>query len=986
MSLLAQEKVRLSLVKYGQAEGLSSYNIRQILQDKKGFLWVASQDGLAKFDGKTFISYTKQSPPKYQISGADVREIIEDTISNSLWVLPNRDRLDIINVLNGEVIRHIPIPPYAIEDWNITMTSSGNNLWIGSFCGLKILDTKKWKFITVPRIQYAKRQPAGTFEVNCIGRDNLNNLWVCYTGYGIVIYNYKTLKIIREVKLNELGDYLGNGNIRFNDFAQTGNNTMLFATSQGLKKITYDRNYALNINNSPVNKVGLLNYNAVNALQITNANEILISGNNHLYRFDIALNNHVIYDESLGEAESKWINYVQSIYKKGNKIWLGCQQGIAMMKTVNSPFSKYYYDEHTGNKLEHLRSICVLPSKNILCGLSSGLTMVNHTNNRFVILDTLHLYHHIFADKNKQVFLCRDDGMYVLKKQLITPLTDIYPEFKSFSTYTINSHVFLADSLVAMGTENDNGILIWNYKQHYVRKIDIHSRPALASNSVNNIYLDKKGQLWVLSDKVITVINKDFSSTRRLNLAINKQHAKIDLFFDMCESAGSYWVASYGNGIVEINDRLKVKKFIGLQDGLCNEGVYNVFNIGDSSLLITSNNGLSIYNIKQNKFKNYYSEDGLHSNAFEEVSAIIDQDQIYAGGINGFTKIDFAKLAINKVPPVFYYKNVDVKLGNGNNIVNTYLNNKNITIPSNWLQTSISFAGLNFDDPKRVTYKYRIMEIDTNWISNGYRDLINIIGLPPNTYTIEASAANEDGYWSASKTLVLKIKPKWFETWWFKIGVACLIIIGLSVFYQYRIKQIEIQQRIRREIANDLHDDLGSNLNSIKIFTHLAMENEHNSSYLQELENLVGGMLIGLRDMLWVLDDSNDTIESLTERIKKFAMPIAEASQIMFSCNSEQGNTMISKTEKRNLFLIMKEAINNSFKYAHCSSLKVTLISDKLNKISITIEDDGIGFTTDNQPYGYGLNNIKYRATQIKYSCRFLSAPGKGTRIIIGKI
>jgi two-component sensor histidine kinase len=537
-----------------------------------------------------------------------------------------------------------------------------------------------------------------------------------------------------------------------------------------------------------------------------------------------------------------------------------------------------------------------------------------------------------------------------------------------------------------MGTENDNGILIWNYKRHYVRKIDIHSRPALASNSVNNIYLDKKGQLWVLSDKIITVINKDFSRTKRLDLAMTEQYAKIDLFFDVCESAGRYWVASYGNGIVEMDNRFKIRKFIGLRDGLCNEGVYNIFNIGDSSLLVTSNNGLSIYNIKRNKFKNYYSEDGLHSNAFEEVSATIDQDQIYAGGINGFTKINPAKLAINKVPPIFYYKNIDVKLGNGKNIVNTYLNNKNITIPSNWLQASISFAGLNFDDPKRVTYKYRIREIDTNWISNGYRDLINIIGLPPNTYTIEACAANEDGYWSTPQTLVLKIKPKWFETWWFKIGFACLVIIGLTVFYQYRIKQIEIQHRIRREIANDLHDDLGSNLNSIKIFTHLAMENKKNTSYLQELENLVGGTLIGLRDLLWVLDDANDNVASLTERINKFALPIAEASQITFSCNSEQGNATISKNEKRNLFLIMKEAINNSFKYAHCSSIKVTLISDKLNKISITIEDDGIGFNTDNQLGGYGLNNIKYRATQIKYSSRFLSEPGKGTKIIIGKI
>jgi ligand-binding sensor domain-containing protein/two-component sensor histidine kinase len=985
MSVLAQQKVRLSLVKYAQSDGLSSYNIRQILQDKKGFLWIASQDGLTKFDGKTFVPYTKQSPPKYQISGPDIRKIIEDTLRNSLWVLPNRDRLDVIDILSGEVIKHIPIPKYRPEDWNITMASSKGHLWIGSFCGLKILDTRKWKFIPAPGIKRAQEQSAGTFEVNCIARDNLNNLWVCYTGYGIVIYNGKTLKAITEVRLSELGDYLGSGIVRVNDFTLIGDNVILFATSQGLRKITFDHDYKLTTNNNPVVNPGVLNYSAIDAVQLINPGQVLISGNNHLYRFDTALQKYVVYDESLGQAESKWINYVQSIYRKGDKIWLSCQQGVGMMKADNSPFSKYYYDEKTGNKLEHLRSICVLPDKNILCGLSNGLVMVDHNDNSFVALDKLHLYHHLFADKNNLIFLCRDNGIYLLKNRKIIPVAYIYPEFAKFSTYTINSHIFVADSLALLGTENDNGILIWNYKRHYIHKVDISSRPALASNSVNNIYLDKKGRLWVLSDKLITVINKDFTIAERLDLAAEAKYAKLDLYFDMCEAAGSYWVASYGNGIIELDERLKIKKFIGLQNGLCNEGVYNIFNIRDSSLLITSNNGLSLYNIRKNRFKNYYNENGLQSNAFEEVTSTMVGDKVYAGGINGFTAIDPAKLAINRTPPVFYYKNVEVKLNNGKNTVDACLNIKKLTIPSNWLQASVSFIGLNFDNPKRVTYKYRIKEIDTNWISNGYRDLINVIGLPPNIYTIEVKAANEDGYWSKAKMLILTIEPKWFETWWFKVGLICLVILGLNIFYQYRIKQIKIQQRIRREIANDLHDDLGSNLNSIKIFTHLAMENEKKTLYLQELENLVGGTLAGLRDMLWVLEDANDDVAGLVDRIRKFAVPIAEAHQISFLCTVEKGNVTISKTEKRNLFLIIKEAVNNSFKYAHCNSIRITLIPGKGNKVSIRIEDDGIGFDVGTQSNGYGLSNIQYRATQIKYDVKLLSLPGQGTTIMVEK-
>ena len=362
-------------------------------------------------------------------------------------------------------------------------------------------------------------------------------------------------------------------------------------------------------------------------------------------------------------------------------------------------------------------------------------------------------------------------------------------------------------------------------------------------------------------------------------------------------------------------------------------------------------------------------------------------NKIYAGGINGFTVIDPSKLVVNKNPPAFYFEAVDVKLSNGRNIVNNTLDIKNITIPDNWLQASVSFMGINFDAPKRVTYKYQIKEIDTNWINNGYRDVIDIIGLPPQSYTIEIKAANEDGYWSRPKILIVKIEPKWYQTWWFKFIIIALISCILYGFYSYRINQIKVQQRIRRDIANDLHDDLGSSLNSIKIFTHLAIEKKQNATYLSEIEKLITHTAVGLRDMLWVLEDSQDNLNELIERIKKFAVPIAHANQISFeySIDTALSNQKISKTEKKNLLLILKEALNNSFKYAACTNIKITIKPGSNNKISILITVDGVGFNTADQKDGYGLNNIKYRAKQINYQIQYTSSPGNGTSIMIIK-
>lgn len=983
----AQKKVRLSLVKYGQSDGLSSYNIRQIIKDRNGFLWIASQDCLTRFDGKSFLSYTKQSPAKHRISDPDVRKIIEDTGHKTLWVLPNRDQLNIINTTTGDVIKNVAIPNYANDDWNITMTNCNNYLWIGSFRGLKIIDTKSWLFIPAPKLPDDFKKTATNFEVNCIGKDNYNNVWVCYTGYGIVIYNGSNLKKIAEIKIKDFGDYLGSNNIRVNDFTLVNDNEILFATDQGLRRVNFDKNYSLTIDNNPVKYLKILNRYSIDAIKSIGNNEIMISGNGHLYQIDNALSNYVTYDESIGKADSKWINYVQSIYSDADKIWLGCQQGIGMMKIKTSPFAKYYYDEKSGYKLEHMRSICVLPHKDILCGLSSGLFLLNHTDYRLTALDKDHLYNHIFLSKDNSVVLSSEQGLYVLKKEVIKSIVNYYPEFGNYKHYNINSHIFLGDTAVILGTENDNGILIWNYKRHFVRKIDTTSKVALASNTVNNIYKDNKGNLWVLSDKAITIINSSFSVSKSLDFAKEKKYPKLDLFFDMCEAGGCYWIASYGNGIIQVDDKLKIKKLLKQNDGLCNEGVYNIFSIKDTGLLVTSNNGLSLYNLKRQSFKNYYVENGLQSNSFEEVTATFYNNKIYAGGINGFTAIDPALLTVNKTPPIFYFENVEIKLNNGQNIVHTNLDIKTLTIPNNWLQTSISFIGINFNDPKRVTYKYRIKEIDSNWINNKHTDIINIIGLPPKTYTIEVRAANEDGYWSYPKTLIVKIEPKWFETWWFKFGMLILGIVIVSAIFQYRIKQIKIQQQIRRDIANDLHDDLGSSLNSIKIFTHLAIEKKQNSSYLNEIEKLITSTAAGLRDMLWVLEDSQDNINELMERIITFAVPIAHANQINFEHQIEPGlgSQSISKTEKRNLLLIAKEAINNSFKYAKCSNIKIGIKQGINNKLSLSISDDGVGFNTAEKSGGYGLNNMKYRAGQINYLLHFSSSPGDGTSITVEK-
>ena len=212
-----------------------------------------------------------------------------------------------------------------------------------------------------------------------------------------------------------------------------------------------------------------------------------------------------------------------------------------------------------------------------------------------------------------------------------------------------------------------------------------------------------------------------------------------------------------------------------------------------------------------------------------------------------------------------------------------------------------------------------------------------------------------------------------------------LVTTGIIyAFYRYRISQIKKQHEIRKSIATDLHDDLGSTLNSVKVFTNLAISGVNQNESLQQIKDNLTEATSGLRDMIWVLDDSLDTVDELVTRLKQFAIPVAAASNIEanISCETGINSRQLTKEEKRNLFLICKEAINNSIKYSGATQIK-TEIMPAGKKIQISIADNGKGFDEATVKKGYGLKNMQYRAGQIKYKVALVSSLGKGAQITI---
>ena len=183
------------------------------------------------------------------------------------------------------------------------------------------------------------------------------------------------------------------------------------------------------------------------------------------------------------------------------------------------------------------------------------------------------------------------------------------------------------------------------------------------------------------------------------------------------------------------------------KDGINNLGLYKILSLNDSTIIASSNNGLSVLNIKTGKAVNYFEGDGLQSNNFEETSGNEYKENLFFGGINGFTKIDKRKFVINNADPVLFFNSAQIQ-ASGKIIDTSYLFIKKLKIPNNASLFTVNFSSLYYSSPEKIQFEYRINQKSDTWVSIGSSHSISIIPLPPGTYRLQLRAANEAGVWS----------------------------------------------------------------------------------------------------------------------------------------------------------------------------------------------------------------------------------------------
>jgi signal transduction histidine kinase len=234
-------------------------------------------------------------------------------------------------------------------------------------------------------------------------------------------------------------------------------------------------------------------------------------------------------------------------------------------------------------------------------------------------------------------------------------------------------------------------------------------------------------------------------------------------------------------------------------------------------------------------------------------------------------------------------------------------------------------------------------------------------------------------------SLSFRILPAFYQSVWFYLPIALLVLALLYTFYRYRMQQIIKMERMRARIASDLHDDIGSTLSSISLISEVASRQKKEDIFVKTLSKIGDdsrNVLNSMDDIIWSVNPQNDSLSSLIVRLREYAIPFCESKNISFNMNVEETiySMKLGMDERRNLYLIVKEAINNAVKYSGCKNLMVTLVNK--HELEISIQDDGCGFDITLPTSRNGLANMERRANQIGATFNINSEINIGTYIL----
>ena len=286
---------------------------------------------------------------------------------------------------------------------------------------------------------------------------------------------------------------------------------------------------------------------------------------------------------------------------------------------------------------------------------------------------------------------------------------------------------------------------------------------------------------------------------------------------------------------------------------------------------------------------------------------------------------------------------------------------------------------------------------DQGWSAATTERTVNYANLSPGRYRFTVRAVSADGGISptpANFSFTI-LAPIWLR-WWFITLVALALLLAAYALYRYRVARLLEVANMRTRIATDLHDDIGSGLSRVAILSEVVKQQiggsaQQSAPLLTEIAESARVLVASMRDIVWAIDPRRDDLGNVAARVRGFASDVLEPQKIRleFQVPSELEKIKLDPEQRRHLFLIFKEAINNIARHADCRSVSLGMTVSH-NHLTATICDDGCGLTKMHPPeappnghVGHGLENMRSRAEELGGRFNVDSSPDGGTKLTL---
>lgn len=967
------QSLNLSFNHLSREGGLSNNNAFTIISDSKSFLWIGTFNGLNRFDGSTCRVY---KPFNSAINGLSISNIVEDQ-NGDLWFASesglnhysrSTDSFENIDGIKDGKLRKYH--PFYVDDKNrIWLSIIGEGIFVfnpkdkslqkitnqlSNYAKVKVLPFQKVKqifytdsqlglnFLTIMNDKVVgknhffdgKKQPAINFE-RYFFVENDSLVWLTNNAHGLIKFNFRT-----QTFKTYQSDFLPED--QFTTVAFRPNSTQIFVGSNKRGILVFDTKQA----------------KFIQQIQHTSTNPKSLKSN---WAEDIVIDrNQNLFVNILG-----WGIDFTNLNTSNTQQWL----------------SKEDIREH--NIEENVVNYSFINQHKIYVHTQNGKSLLMDTNGKILpenpkITDT----DHIFRSSDNILYACGMGEVQILND-----------DFTIKRHIAINNKLELTGQIYSMSEISANEFVLGSGKGFYsmkrlgnqydIKPIKALNRPEFIIN--NHIYFDKQSQQLFFSSIWWTEFHVAKKEKENWHIQpIKKIEANVFNIVPDATDSRKIWLCS-NRGLLKFDTQTYQYDTWDEAKGLPDNSVTTILPEASGDFWLITNRGISFYNKKTNVFKNYSEKDGAISSEYDWYGSFYlpDKKMMFAG-TDGITVIDPKQFNLNTSPKLYI---TDLKVSEKSIVASNYIGESSkVNLKPYESSFSIDFVGIDYAKPERVNLQYQLQGFENKWIPTKNPANIHFSNVPEGDYYFKIRSLSDNGKMTAEKSLKVIIAAPFWRTWWFRLlMIAVLVGIAYS-FYRYRINELLKLQAVRNRISTDLHDEIGATLSGIGILSTIAKKQVDKSHPAYSLLGRItdDALTIGnaIDDIVWSINPKNDDLGSIIARMRRYASELFDAKHINYQIIMPENLEDVKMTmeQRRDVYLIFKEAINNLLKYAECTQVNIKIIIEN-RKFNLVITDNGKGFDSTKPTARNGIKNMKNRAEKLKGKFLLDSKEGQGTKV-----